>query len=568
MADQLTEPSCGPACACSASPSRARRSRRSPSLSVTAPGATNPLPAGDRVRPRARRGRAGVRDGRRRVGAAGRGRGDLGAVARGRRCARATLRTTTAAPATGGELSLLLEVAAAPGVAPAWSPDAVDVEPAAELRWEAIGPAGTTARGRCPRRHRRATALRTADARLAGRLGRGGRRRSAPSRGRDPLLVYGGGPDRGGLSQRGDRPAPGSAYCRRLRAVAPFLPLPERAVSSRTQPDDCSTASGDVVMTVTERDGQRHDWTGVRSWVAIGPEDRVFLVDRDGGRLLFGDGRAGRILRPGQTPDAQVRYALGAGHREPRGGGGVGGGRRGRGRGQPGPRGGRSRSRVARARAPARRRRAHRARSHRHCGGRERPGRDPPGLGLARAHASPVSIRGSRAARSRARCRSRSSRTPTATASRATGPPRRSRTRARSKPCAGGSSGRGCSGQEIFVLAPEYRGVAVDLSVSATPQTGDARGRTWRAAALPRSPRRGLGAARLAVRRGCAPVGVGRRGAAAARPRGDRHAAGAGPRRRGLDGLRGCRDRRARAGVPRVRERPLGRRAPTGGGLR
>lgn len=44
-----------------------------------------------------------------------------------------------------GELSLLVELAAAPRVAPAWSADAVDVQPAARLRWEAIGPAGTVA---------------------------------------------------------------------------------------------------------------------------------------------------------------------------------------------------------------------------------------------------------------------------------------------------------------------------------------------------------------------------------------------------------------------------------------
>jgi len=53
-----------------------------------------------------------------------------------------------AAGATGaaaGELSLLVEVGAAPGVPPSWHRDAVDVEPPAVLRWEAVGPGGSAA---------------------------------------------------------------------------------------------------------------------------------------------------------------------------------------------------------------------------------------------------------------------------------------------------------------------------------------------------------------------------------------------------------------------------------------
>ena len=45
----------------------------------------------------------------------------------------------------GGRLSLLVDVTAAPGVAPAWSPDAHDVSPAGMLRWTAVGPDGSEA---------------------------------------------------------------------------------------------------------------------------------------------------------------------------------------------------------------------------------------------------------------------------------------------------------------------------------------------------------------------------------------------------------------------------------------
>jgi predicted phage baseplate assembly protein len=386
-----------------------------------------------------------------------------------------TLRTTTGAPSTGGELSLLVEVASAPGVAPAWSPDAVDVEPPAELRWEAIGPAGTVA------------AVDVQD-------GTGALRRSGLLTLAWPA-VWG---EAGGDAPRLRAVATRSSYTEAVRivAVAPnavvarhraprsadvsdqvaaFLALPGQKIDL---PDAAGRLLTDVVLTVSERDGQRHDWTSARSWVAIGPEDRVFLLDRDRGTLRFGDGRAGRILRPAQAPDAQVRFALGGGREGNLGASGAWA--------QDGGAATAINPVAAAGGAEAESLELARQRAADALTTRDRTvtkadasalAETTPGLGLARAHTTPgfhprfpcglvpgalsVTIV-PYADRDREPGAWTAAPQPDAGAIETV---RRRLERAR------------LLGQEIFVLAPEYRAVSVDLSVSATTRAGDVRGR-------------------------------------------------------------------------------------------
>ena len=225
------------------------------------------------------------------------------------------LAATVDAPSlpAAGELALLVEVDAAPGVAPAWMPGAADVEPPAELRWEAVGAAGGV---------ETVTVEDTTGAfRRSGLL-----RLDWPGVWNEP------GPDRPllravAVSASYTEPvrvlgvAPNAVVARhRIPAtldvsaqIRAFLPLPGQIVGLPGTAGLLLDGEGDVVLSVDERSGERHDWTAVRSWEAVGPDERVFLVDRDRGELGCGDGRAGRILRAADDPDAQVSFALGGG---------------------------------------------------------------------------------------------------------------------------------------------------------------------------------------------------------------------------------------------------------------
>jgi predicted phage baseplate assembly protein len=226
------------------------------------------------------------------------------------------LALTLSAGATGaaaGELSLLVEVKAAPGVPPSWHRDAVDVELPAVLRWEAVGPGGSAA------------TVTVSDA-------TGALRRSGLVTLPWPAVWD----EPGGAKPRLRAIATAASYTEAVEivAVAPnavvarhreprtadvsdqvdaALPLPDQLVTLAGTAGRLLDGEGDVVLSVTERDGVRYEWSGVRSWVGIGPADRVFLVDRDRGQVRFGDGRSGRILRPGPAPGAVVRFFLGAG---------------------------------------------------------------------------------------------------------------------------------------------------------------------------------------------------------------------------------------------------------------
>jgi hypothetical protein len=220
-----------------------------------------------------------------------------------------------ATPGGGGELSVLVEVAAPPGVGDAWRGGAATgVQPPAELRWEAVGPDGTVA----------AATVRDS----TGALRRSGilhvtwpdawdATGSAPRRLRatavsasytEPVHVLAVHPNAAVARHRVAFDDPGLDG-----QLAGLLPLPGQRLRIPGTGAALCDGEGDVVLAVTERSGERHAWTGVRSWVGIGPADRVFLVDRPRGELRFGDGRRGRIMRPAQTPSAALTCFVGAG---------------------------------------------------------------------------------------------------------------------------------------------------------------------------------------------------------------------------------------------------------------
>ena len=78
-----------------------------------------------------------------------------------------------------------------------------------------------------------------------------------------------------------------------------------------------------MTLDLVEPDGATQRWTSVGAWTGIGPDDRVFVVDRARGELTFGDGRAGRIPRLGAGGTATAEYATGGGESGNLGAGGV-----------------------------------------------------------------------------------------------------------------------------------------------------------------------------------------------------------------------------------------------------
>lgn len=223
---------------------------------------------------------------------------------------------------SAGRLSLLVDIDAAPGVAPAWGEAAVDVPPPAELVWTAVGPDGTEA------------AIGVED-------GTGGLRRSGLLRLDWPPVwnAVGAGPCRLRATARqasyteppqirGVHPnaAAASHLLRRTAQIGDqvggLAPLPGQRLVLAGTAGLLLDGPGAVSLGVVEPGGAEHTWRSVSDWTAAGPADRVFVVDRVRGELVLGDGRAGRILRPNAGSPATVWYAIGGGE-----GGNLGSGR-------------------------------------------------------------------------------------------------------------------------------------------------------------------------------------------------------------------------------------------------
>ncbi len=329
MADQLTEPIVRASLRLLGLPGPAAARPASTVLSVRAPAGSGPLPAGTVF------GLGGDPQGRRfalsnevwplpvaGVRASGRllhGGDEL------------ELEVDGDAGASGSQatLSLLVELEAAPGVVPEWRARGVDASPPAQLRWEAIGPDSTIApvdvrdgTGGL----RRSGILWLAWPEVFDRAGDGGRRLRATAVSAsytEAVRILAVHPNAVVARHRAkpselspaagssDAPPPDGELAGQLRR---FLALPDQVLRVPGAAGMLCDGDGDVVLSVVERDGVRRDWSGVRTLVASGPADRVFLMDRERGELRFGDGRSGRILRPrAGDPAPRLSYFLGAG---------------------------------------------------------------------------------------------------------------------------------------------------------------------------------------------------------------------------------------------------------------
>lgn len=240
------------------------------------------------------------------------------------------------APAAAGKkFSLLFELEVPAGVAPAWSPDAVrGVAPPAALTWW----------------YRRAGSGEWARFEAV-EDGTSGLRRSGVVRLRMPSDW---------TKETGLPPGPSGAepYAVRVRTesgtyAAPpvvkqivpnvvvalnqrrtqthelreeWLPLPGGSVALQdltTEPEagaapltDHPALEGSVKLSLRERDGRWHVWKRTNALTFSGPEDRVFVVDRELGAVTFGDGLTGRLPVPDTKAagaNLRVKYRVGGG---------------------------------------------------------------------------------------------------------------------------------------------------------------------------------------------------------------------------------------------------------------
>lgn len=208
-------------------------------------------------------------------------------------------------------LSLLVEVATP--VLPAWDAEAADAPPPGDLRWTAIGPDG-------------------AEEDVVVDDGTGGLRRSGLVQVPWPEVwnrVGGHGcrlrmtATSGGWSEpvRVSGVHANAVVARHLvlehadvtDQLAAWLPLPGQVLRVPGTAGLLADAPDAAKLTLTERDGTDQTWTAVQTWVASGPADRVFVVDRERGELRFGDGLAGRVPRPAAAGRAELWYGVGAG---------------------------------------------------------------------------------------------------------------------------------------------------------------------------------------------------------------------------------------------------------------
>jgi hypothetical protein len=105
-----------------------------------------------------------------------------------------------------------------------------------------------------------------------------------------------------------------------------WLPLPGSQISL---PDFFTNPGGDspplqdhpaledsFALSIRERDGDWHEWAATNAFTFHGPDERVFVVERELGTLRFGDGLTGRVPVPGKgIPPENVRlsYKVGGG---------------------------------------------------------------------------------------------------------------------------------------------------------------------------------------------------------------------------------------------------------------
>ncbi len=95
--------------------------------------------------------------------------------------------------------------------------------------------------------------------------------------------------------------------------LAGLLVLPHQRLTIPATAGLLYDAPGAVTLELTEPDGAEHVWTSVADWGGVGPDERVFRVDRARGELVFGDGLSGRVPRAAVAGRARASYSLGGG---------------------------------------------------------------------------------------------------------------------------------------------------------------------------------------------------------------------------------------------------------------
>lgn len=97
-----------------------------------------------------------------------------------------------------------------------------------------------------------------------------------------------------------------------------LLPLPGNTIAL---PDGDVPPIAETVKLVLLETGGSRPWAPVPDLAFAGPGDRVFVVDRDAGRLRFGDGLTGRLVRLQPGLNVTVDYEVGGGSSGNLGGG-------------------------------------------------------------------------------------------------------------------------------------------------------------------------------------------------------------------------------------------------------
>ena len=195
--------------------------------------------------------------------------------------------------------SLLFELETPAKIAPEWSPGAVDgILPPAELEWlyeSASGTKSFPAVDDGTAGMRRSGVVRLT---MAGDWKADGA--ADPASGLTPYSILLRAKTQGFTSPPRLSSVAANAVVARHRHATPeqsikvdWLPLPNNRLF--LPETDLPPIEGTVAVSLRERDGQWHEWKPVSDFCFCGPEDRVFLVDRDAGWLRFGNGLTGRV---------------------------------------------------------------------------------------------------------------------------------------------------------------------------------------------------------------------------------------------------------------------------------
>lgn len=211
------------------------------------------------------------------------------------------------------ELSVLLELHHPASVRAEWEAGAVDVPPPAVLSWRALGPDGSqqpVAVVDGTGGLRRSGLLRMPWPAVFDRVGGAGcrlRGRVVSGAWSEPPRVAAATPNAVVARHR----VSGTADLG--PALDALLVLPRQRLRIEGTAGMLLDAPGALTLDLTEPDGEVRTWTCVADWVGVGPDERVFVVDRARGELVFGDGRSGRVPRTRPGAPAVASYALGGG---------------------------------------------------------------------------------------------------------------------------------------------------------------------------------------------------------------------------------------------------------------